>query len=41
MAAAKDIINLKTNRMLLEENRGPIASTKSWTKNLLYIEWDL
>ena len=35
MAAAKGIIK-KTNRMLLEENGGPIALTKSWAKGLLY-----
>ena len=31
---AKDIIN-KTNRMLLEENEGPISWTKCWAKSLL------
>ena len=35
VAAAKGII-MKTNRMLLEENGGPIALTKSPAKSLLY-----
>ena len=35
VAAAKGII-MKTNWMLLEENGGPIALTKSRAKSLLY-----